>query len=91
TRYSPSRVELGEMLSIDDVQDILSLHLIGVIPESKAVLNASNAGIPIILNEKSKAGQAYSDIVERYLGNDVPHRFIAPNKKGLFGRIFGGK
>jgi septum site-determining protein MinD len=54
-------------------------------------LNASNAGIPIILNEKSKAGQAYSDIVERYLGNDVPHRFIAPNKKSLFGRIFGGK
>ncbi|NOR81810.1 MAG: septum site-determining protein MinD [Methyloprofundus sp.] len=91
SRYDPKRVKLGEMLSVEDVQDILSLHLLGVIPESKAVLNASNSGVPIILDEASKAGQAYADIVDRYLGEDTPHRFIDEDKKGLFSRLFGGK
>ena len=90
TRYSPQRVKLGEMLSVEDVQDILSLHLLGVIPESKAVLNASNSGSPVILDEKSDAGQAYRDVVKRYLGDNVPHRFVELEKKGLFGRLFGG-
>ena len=58
TRYEPSRVKSGEMLGLDDVQEILSLHLLGIIPESKSVLSASNAGTPVILNEKSEAGQA---------------------------------
>lgn len=88
SRYDPKRVKLGEMLSVEDVQDILSLHLLGVIPESKAVLNASNSGIPVILNEESKAGQSYIDIVDRYLGEDKPHRFVDEDKKGLFGRLF---
>jgi len=91
SRYSPERVKLGEMLSVEDVQDILSLHLLGVIPESKSVLNASNSGIPVILDEESNAGQSYSDIVARYLGEDVPHRFIDEEKKGLFGKLFGRK
>jgi len=90
TRYSPERVRLGEMLSVEDVQEILSLHLLGVIPESKSVLNASNSGMPVILDEKSDAGQAYADVVARYLGEDKPHRFIE-EKRGLFGKIFGGK
>ncbi|MEQ1559495.1 MAG: septum site-determining protein MinD [Methyloglobulus sp.] len=90
TRYSPERVKLGEMLSVDDVQEILSLHLLGVIPESKSVLNASNSGMPVILDEKSDAGQAYADIVARYLGENKPHRFIE-DKKGFFGKLFGGK
>ncbi|MGR8936103.1 MAG: septum site-determining protein MinD [Gammaproteobacteria bacterium] len=89
-RYSPDRVKIGDMLSVDDVQEILSLHLLGVIPESKTVLNASNAGIPVILDEKSDAGQAYTDIVARYLGEKRPHRFIEEEKKGLFGRLFRG-
>ncbi|MDT8406665.1 MAG: septum site-determining protein MinD [Methylococcales bacterium] len=89
TRYAPDRVKLGEMLSVEDVQEILSLHLLGVIPESKSVLNASNAGIPVILDEKSDAGQAYDDVVARYLGESRPHRFIEPDKKGLFGKLFG--
>jgi septum site-determining protein MinD len=91
TRYSPQRVKLGEMLSVEDVQEILSLHLLGVIPESKAVLNASNSGAPVVLDEKSDAGQAYQDVVGRYLGEDLPHRFIDDEKKGLLGRLFGGK
>ncbi len=87
SRYSSERVKLGEMLSVDDVQEILSLHLLGVIPESKSVLNASNSGMPVILDEKSDAGQAYADIVARYLGEDRPHRFI-DDKKGFFGKLF---
>jgi septum site-determining protein MinD len=90
TRYSPQRVKLGEMLSVDDVQEILSLHLLGVIPESKAVLSASNAGTPVILDDKSDAGQAYADVIRRYLGENVPHRFLEEERKGLFGRLFGG-
>ncbi|SDY02951.1 septum site-determining protein MinD [Allochromatium warmingii] len=90
TRYDPLRVANGAMLSVDDVQDILSLRLLGVIPESKAVLSASNAGIPVILDRESDAGQAYGDMVARYLGDDVPHRFLHPEKKGLFSRIFKG-
>ena len=91
TRYAPERVKLGEMLSVDDVQEILSLHLLGVIPESKSVLNASNSGTPVILDDQSDAGQAYADIVARYLGEDRPHRFIEEEKKGLFNKLFGGR
>ncbi|QPK62688.1 septum site-determining protein MinD [Methylomonas sp. LL1] len=91
TRYSPDRVKLGEMLSVDDVQEILSLHLLGVIPESKSVLNASNSGTPVILDEQSDAGQAYADIVARYLGEAKPHRFIEEEKKGLLSKLFGSK
>jgi septum site-determining protein MinD len=91
SRYSPDRVKLGEMLSVDDVQEILSLHLLGVIPESKSVLNASNSGTPVILDEQSDAGQAYQDIVARYLGEEKPHRFIEEEKKGLFSKLLGRK
>jgi len=90
TRYSPERVLKGEMLSVDDVREILSLGLLGIIPESKAVLNASNAGIPVILDTKSDAGQAYNDAVSRYLGEDLPHRFLDVKKKGFFSRLLRG-
>jgi len=90
SRYSPERVERGEVLALEDVQEILSLELVGVIPESTAVLNASNAGVPVILDRESSAGMAYNDMVSRYLGEDLPHRFLKAEKKGLFGRLFGG-
>ena len=90
TRYEPSRVKSGEMLGLEDVQEILSLHLLGIIPESKSVLTASNAGSPVILNDKSEAGQAYADVVARYLGEKRPHRFI-DGKKGFFSKLFGRK
>lgn len=88
TRYSLSRVQSGEMLSVNDVLEILAIPLLGVIPESTAVLRASNAGIPVTLDEESDAGQAYLDAVARFLGEDVPHRFINAPKKGLLRRIF---
>ena len=90
TRYDSDRVKAGEMLGLDDVQDILSLQLLGIIPESKSVLASSNAGVPVILDEKSEAGQAYADVVARYLGEERPHRFLG-GKKGFFKMFFGGK
>ncbi len=88
TRYSPERVERGDMLSVDDVQEILSIPLLGVIPESKAVLKASNSGTPVSLDTESDAGQAYLDMVERFLGEDRPHRFLSAEKQGLLQRLF---
>lgn len=89
TRYAPERVERGDMLSIEDVLEILAIPLLGVIPESKAVLRASNSGNPVIIDEKSNAGGAYKDAVERFLGENLPHRFIKSEKRGLLKRIFG--
>jgi len=91
TRYHPERVEKGEMLSIADVEEILAIKLKGVIPESQAVLKASNQGIPVILDDQSDAGQAYSDTVDRLLGEDKPLRFVEVTKQGFFARLFGGK
>lgn len=90
TRYDPERVSRGEMLSVTDVEEILAIPLLGVIPESKSVLAASNSGEPVILDDASDAGQAYDDAVARLLGEDLPHRFLTPAKKGFFARIFGG-
>jgi len=90
TRYSPQRVANGEMLSIQDVEDVLGLTTIGVIPESPDVLNASNKGEPVILDPQSMAGQAYADAVARLLGEERPLRFTQIEKKGIFSKIFGG-
>ncbi|MFC5570695.1 septum site-determining protein MinD [Lysobacter yangpyeongensis] len=90
TRYSPKRVETGEMLSVGDVEEILGLKTIGVIPESGDVLNASNKGEPVILEAESDAAQAYDDAVSRLLGEDRPMRFTQVEKKGFFSKIFGG-
>lgn len=90
TRYDPDRVQRGDMLSVEDVQEILAISLLGVIPESKSVLTASNSGEPVILDESSDAGQAYSDAVSRLLGEELPQRFIKPVKKGFFSRLLGG-
>ena len=89
TRYNPRRVASGEMLSVDDVKEILGLDVIGVVPESPDVLSASNAGLPVILNDLSDASHAYEDAVARLLGETVPLRFVAEPKKGFFARIFG--
>jgi septum site-determining protein MinD len=88
TRYDPERAARGEMLSVNDVQDILSIPLIGVIPESKAVLKASNTGTPVTLDESSDAGAAYQDAIARFLGEDRSMRFINNERKGLLRRLF---
>ncbi|MGY1457093.1 MULTISPECIES: septum site-determining protein MinD [unclassified Luteimonas] len=90
TRYNPQRVGDGEMLSITDVEDVLGLKTVGVIPESGDVLNASNKGEPVILDMESEAGQAYDDAVARIMGEERPMRFIQLEKKGFFSKLFGG-
>ncbi len=90
TRYSPRRVGTGEMMSVDDVKEILGIDVIGVIPESPDVLTASNAGTPVILNGESEVADAYEDAVKRLLGEDLPLRFLQEPKRGLLARMFGG-
>ena len=91
TRYSPKRVEAGEMLSYGDVQEILRIPLVGIIPESETVLHASNQGNPAIHVKGSDVAEAYEDVVARFLGEERPLRFATHEKPGLFKRIFGGK
>ncbi|MEQ1440016.1 septum site-determining protein MinD [Fontimonas sp. SYSU GA230001] len=89
TRYNPQRVQKGEMLSVDDVKEILAIPLLGVVPESQAVLTSSNAGTPVIANRETDAGRAYDDLVARFLGEEREHRFLTAEKKGILGRLFG--
>jgi septum site-determining protein MinD len=90
TRYNPARVEDGQMLSVTDIQEILRIPLMGVIPESESVLQASNQGTPAIHLKESDVSEAYTDLVARFLGEDRPMRFVDPAKAGFFKRLFGG-
>lgn len=90
TRYSPKRVEDGEMLSFKDVQELLRVPMLGVVPESETVLQASNSGTPVIHVKESEAAEAYQDIVARFLGEELDLRFTTYEKPGLLKRIFGG-
>jgi septum site-determining protein MinD len=91
TRYNPARVNQGQMLSLQDIQDILRIKLIGVIPESETVLQASNQGVPAVHMEGSDVSEAYKDVIDRFLGEDKPLRFTEPPKQGLLKRLFWGK
>ena len=91
TRYNPGRVEAGEMLSYKDIQEILRVEIIGVIPESEEVLQASNQGTPVIHQKESEAADAYQDVIARFLGESRPLRFVDYVKPGLLKRLFGGK
>jgi septum site-determining protein MinD len=77
------------MLSVDDVLEILSIPLLGIVPESEDVLRASNVGAPIILhNAMSPAARAYSEAAKRLCGEKLPVN-IPADKRGLFVRLFG--
>jgi len=89
TRYNPNRVADGQMLSLEDIQDILRIPLIGVIPESEAVLQASNQGIPAIHSKGTDVAAAYEDVIARFLGEERPMRFVEAEKPGFFKRLFG--
>jgi septum site-determining protein MinD len=89
TRYDAQRAARGEMLNIEDVLDILSTPLLGIIPESEEVLRASNLGSPITLNNAaSAAARAYVDAARRLKGDDVPMS-IPSDRKGLLDKLFG--
>jgi septum site-determining protein MinD len=89
TRYDAARAARGEMLNIDDVLDILSTPLLGIVPESEGVLRASNIGCPVTLNEPANpAARAYHDAARRLMGEDVP-MVLPVDRRGLFDRLFG--
>ena len=91
TRYNPNRVVGGQMLSLEDIQEILRIDLIGVIPESESVLEASNQGLPAVHLKGTDVSEAYQDVVARFLGEDKPMRFTDAVKPGFFKRIFGAR
>ena len=89
TRYDQTRAARGEMLCIDDVLEILSTPLLGIVPESEEVLRASNLGSPVTLsNSSSGAARAYFDAARRLMGEDI-EMTVPSNKVGLFGKLFG--
>jgi septum site-determining protein MinD len=89
TRYSEARVKKGEMLGVEDVKEILSIPLIGIIPESESVLTASNRGVPVTLDTDSEAKSAYEDAVARLLGDDVPFEKSQSWAKKVLVKLFG--
>jgi septum site-determining protein MinD len=89
TRYSLERVKKGEMLSVEDVNEILSIPLLGVIPESESVLRASNTGTPVVFDQESPAGRAYLDAVARFVGEQREMRFVQPERRSIFRTLFG--
>jgi len=89
TRYNPSRVEGGQMLSLEDIKDILRIPLIGVIPESETVLQASNQGVPAVHLNGTDVSEAYKDVIARFLGEEKQLRFMDAKKAGLLKRLFG--
>ena len=88
-RISPEMVQAGEMLSSDDILDLLNIPLVGKIPEDKRVIDASNKGVPIILDETSGAGQAYMRVAKRFTGEEVAFPDVENPKKGFFKKIGG--
>jgi septum site-determining protein MinD len=91
TRYDPARTARQEMLTIDDVLDILSIPLLGIVPESQEVLRASNLGAPVTLSSpQSVPARAYQDAARRLAGETVPMT-IPSEKRNLFGKLFGGR
>jgi septum site-determining protein MinD len=90
TRYDPVRAEAEESLSIADMEELLGLPVVGVIPESKDVLTCTNLGVPIITMEKDTyAAGAYKDMVDRYLGEEKELRFVTPEPVSFFKKLFG--
>jgi len=79
-------VKRGDMMDIDDILEILSISLLGIIPDDEKIIISTNKGEPIVTDEKSKAGQEYRNIARRILGEDIP---IVSNEEnlGFFGRI----
>jgi len=89
TRYDPMRAQRGEMLKVEDVLEILSIPLLGIIPESEEVLRASNLGSPVTLNApQSGPGRAYFDAARRLMGETVP-QIMPGEKRGLISKLFG--
>jgi len=88
-RINPILVKRGDMLSVEDVLDLLAIDLIGIVPEDESVLISSNKGQPLVFDPKNRAGQAFANIARRLLGEDVP--FIDLESHGIWNRLLGRK
>lgn len=88
-RINAEMVQKGEMLRSEDILDILSIKLLGKVPEDKGVIDASNQGKPVVLDNKSMAGQAYARIAERICGNNVEMKDIENPNSGVFKKLAG--
>ncbi len=94
-RVRPNMIESNDMMSVEDVQEILSTPIIGVIPEDAGIITSTNKGEPIVNDEKSLAGQAYSNVARRIMGEDVPllnlkeDKSVAGKVKKFFSNLFG--
>ena len=92
-RIKPAMVRRGDMLSMDDVKDILAIEIIGIVPEDEQVVVSTNRGESVVFDEVSKAGRAYTNIARRLLGEDVPFQVLEepaePARKSFWARLFG--
>ena len=84
-RLRPHLVKNETMMSVEDVQEILSIPLLGIVPDDEAIINSSNRGEPVILQEGSRAGQAYRNVARRIKGEDVP--LMDLEEGGFFSRL----
>lgn len=91
-RYDPDRAQAEESLSIMDIEELLGLPVVGVVPESRDVLPCTNVGSPVItLGDGNPAAGAFNDTVDRFLGEEKDLRFVTPEPVSFFQRMFGGR
>ena len=88
-RINPAMVKRGDMLSVDDVLDLLAIPLIGIIPDDQSVIIASNRGTPLAFENKSRVGQAFINISRRLMGEEVP--IMQLDNQGFLQKIFFGR
>jgi len=89
TRYHADRVAMDSMLGAADIQEMLGVPLLGVVPESADVLKSTNVGRPVILQDDSDVALAYQDLIKRFLGEECELRFLSPKKKGFAQTLAG--
>ena len=91
-RIRPQMIKKGDMMNVDDIIDILAIDLIGIVPDDESIIITTNRGEPAVADDKSKAGQAYRNIVSRIMGEKVPVMELdAPGFFTKIKRLFGGK
>ena len=85
-RIKPNMVKRGEMLSVDDVLELLAVELVGMVPDDENVVTSANRGTPVVMDGKSRAGQAFRNIARRLKGENVPFMTLS-EENGFFGRL----
>lgn len=88
-RLRPEMVKKGEMMDVEDILDLLSIELLGVVPEDEFIITQTNKGEPAVSNKKSPSGKSYMEIARRLLGENVDVTIPGREKKGFFKKLFG--